>query len=71
MSSGNQSPGTMNDILTETELLDLLGIKKSLLDDLRHNHQLPYCKISKTSRVYLVSDVLEFITNRRTVLNRG
>lgn len=58
-------------ILTEKELLELLGIKRSALDDLRYKKQFPFCKISNTNRIYLVKDVIEFIESRRTVLNRN
>ena len=58
-------------ILTEKELLELLGIKRSALDDLRHKKQLPFCKISNTNRIYLVKDVIEFIESRRMVLNKN
>ena len=58
-------------ILTEKELLELLGIKRSALDDLRYKKQLPFCKISNTNRIYLVKDVIEFIESRRIVLNRN
>ena len=58
-------------IVTEKELIDLLGIKKEFLDRLRQKHQLPYCKISTTKRVYLVEDIVGFVTDRRMVLNRG
>jgi hypothetical protein len=61
----------LNEIITEPELLDLLGIKKSKLADLRSNQHLPFCKISQNARVYLVPDVLEFLTSRRMVLNKG
>jgi hypothetical protein len=60
----------VDDILTEKELLDLLGIKKSSLDDLRYRHHLPFCKISNTNRIYLVKDVLSFIAGKRTILNK-
>ena len=60
----------MNDILTEIELIDLLGIKKSALDDLRYRHRLPFCKISNTNRIYLVKDVFDFIAGKRNVLNK-
>ncbi len=58
-------------ILTEKELLELLGIKRSALDDLRHKKQLPFCRISNTNRIYLVKDVIEFIESRRMVLNKN
>ena len=58
-------------ILTEKELIELLGIKRSGLDDLRYKKQLPFCKISNTNRIYLVQDVIEFIESRRIVLNKN
>ena len=70
MDSENQSLKSIDDILTEKELLELLGIKKSALDDLRYQHRLPFCKISSTNRIYLVKDVLEFIASKRLVLNK-
>ena len=71
MNSESPKPKNMNDILTEQELLDLLGIKRSRLYELRSKHQLPFCKLSRTSRIYLVRDVLDFVTSKRVILNRG
>ena len=70
MSNESQSLKSLDDILTEKELLELLGIKKSALDDLRYRHRMPFCKISSTNRIYLVKDVLGFIEGRRRVLNK-
>jgi hypothetical protein len=69
----NESPNLKNvdDILTEQELIDLLGLKKSALSELRYKHQLPFCKITNTNRIYLVPDILYFIQSKRMVLNRG
>ena len=61
---------TFNDVMTEPELLDLFGIKKNALDDLRYRHQLPFCRVTKNTRMYLVKAVLKFLQNRRTVLNQ-
>jgi hypothetical protein len=69
MHSENQFPKNVDDILTEKELIELLGIKKSALDDLRYRHKLPFCKVSNTN-IYLVKDVLEFIASKRMVLNK-
>lgn len=71
MSNENQLLKSVDDILTEKELLNLLGIKKSALDEFRYKHQLPFCKLSSTSRIYLVKDVLKFITSKRIILNKG
>ena len=70
MHSENQSLKNIDDILTEKELIELLGIKKSALDDLRYRHKLPFCKVSNTNRIYLVKDVLDFIASKRVVLNK-
>ena len=68
---GNESQlRNVDDILTEKELIELLGIKKSALDDLRYRQRLPFCKVSSTNRIYLVKDVLEFIASKRMVLNK-
>ena len=71
MNNENQSQKGVDDLLTEKELLELLGIKRSALDDLRYRHRLPFCKISNTNRIYLVKDVLDFIESKRLILNKG
>ena len=63
-------PQSMEDVLTETEVLDLLQIKKAGLDRLRVEQKLPYCNLTKYNRVYLVSDILNFIVSRRTIINK-
>jgi hypothetical protein len=57
-------------ILIESELIALLGIKKSALNELRYKHRLPFCKVSHTKRIYLVKDVLDFIESKRVILNK-
>ena len=71
MSNENLSLKSVDDILTEQELLNLLGIKKSALNELRYKQRLPFCKVSNTNRIYLVRDVLDFIASKRIVLDRG
>ena len=71
MSNENLNLKSVDDILTEQELLNLLGIKKSALNELRYKQQLPFCKVSNTNRIYLVKDVLNFIASKRIILNRG
>ena len=71
MNQESQLPKNVDDILTERELIELLGIKRSALDELRYRHRLPFCKISNTNRIYLVKDVLDFIESKRMVLNKN
>lgn len=60
----------LNEILTEKELLDLLGIKKDFLSRLRREKQFPFCKISETQRVYLARDVVDYIKSKRMIIDR-
>ena len=60
----------LNQILTEQELLELLGVKKSSLSDLRIKQKLPFCQLSRTNRVYLSEDVVEFIKSKRIILDK-
>ena len=60
---------SLSQIVTENELLEFLDIKKESLDRLRQEEGLPFCKITRQNRVYLVEDVLDFIKGRRLVLN--
>ena len=70
MNYENQPLKSVDDILIEKELLELLGIKRSALDDLRYRQKFPFCKISNTNRIYLIKDVLDFIESKRMVLNK-
>ena len=66
----NDQTNPLNEILTEKELLDLLGIKKDFLSRLRREKQFPFCKISETQRVYLARDVVDYIRSKRMVMDR-
>ena len=58
---------SVDDILTEPELLSLFGIKKPTLDTLRWEHGLPYCRVTRTARLYLLEDLFMFLEKRRVV----
>lgn len=51
---------TLNDILTEQELMEMFHLKDYTLKNLRYKKLLPYSKIGKTN-IYLVSDILALI----------
>ena len=59
----------LKNILTESELMELLGLKKSQMAALRLEKRLPFLRISKTSRLYLESDVFDWLKKQSTVLN--
>ena len=66
----NDQTNPLNEILTEQELLDLLGVKKDFLSRLRRERKFPFCKISETQRVYLAKDVVDYIKSKRMVIDR-
>jgi len=59
----------LKNILTEIELMELLGLKKSQMAALRLEKRLPFLRISKTSRLYLESDIFDWLKKQSTVLN--
>ena len=71
MNSDDQSIRSLDSILTENEVLDLFGMKKTALDSLRRNHQLPFCAVTTFNRIYFVSDILDWLKSRRKVLNEA
>jgi len=54
----------MADILTEEELIEILGVNKIIIAKYR-KAGLAFCRLSKTERVYIVKDILDFIVERR------
>ena len=54
-------------MITEEELLKLMGLKPSELAYLRLEKGLPYVKLSMKRRVYLEDDLMEWFKGRRTV----
>jgi len=71
VSKEDQQAKSINDILTEKEVLGLFGIDRTALDRLRQKEKLPFCKVTHRNRIYLVQDVLDFLETKRMVLNRG
>ncbi len=58
----------LKDVMTETELIEFLAVKKSVLKRFRQEG-LPFCRLSRYYRVYLVKDVLGFISRHRMILS--
>ena len=66
----NHVQETLENILTEEEILKLTGLKKSQLGVLRNNEGFPFLKVNQNNRLYLESDVVAWFKGRRTVLNK-
>ncbi len=60
---------TLQNILTEEEVLKLTGLKKNQLADSRNKKQLPFLKINQNCRLYLESDLVIWLKGCRKVLN--
>ena len=58
-------------MISEADLLKVLGLKKQELDRLRREKGFAYVKFSQRSRAYLLSDVLEWGKKNRIVPDMG
>ena len=65
----NPSYQPLAGVLTEKEVCEFLGIKKSQLDVLRHQG-LPFIKLNTRRRLYFESDLMNLFNSKRVVLNR-
>ena len=60
---------TLQNILTEEEVKQLTGLSKGQLDVCRREKRLPFLKVNQNCRLYLESDVVQWLKSQRTVLN--
>lgn len=51
-------------VLSEADLLELLGIDRKTLDDLRRDKSFPAVRLTTKSRVYLADEVLAWLKER-------
>ncbi len=56
---------TPEKLISESDLLKVLGLKKSELDRIRREKGLPYVRISQRARAYFLSDVVEWARKNR------
>ena len=63
--NGSRKPEKWEEVITEKELLEFLGLKKVSLDHLRQKRKFPYVSITQNSRVYLLPDVLDWLYENR------
>jgi len=60
-----QEPQTLEEaVLSEADLLELLGIDKKTLDDLRREKDFPFVRLTTRTRVYLAKEVLGWLEQR-------
>jgi predicted DNA-binding transcriptional regulator AlpA len=58
-------------LITEAELLKVLDLKKSDLDNLRREKGFPFVKFSQRKRAYFLSDVMEWAKKHRVTPEEG
>ncbi|MBW2341820.1 MAG: helix-turn-helix domain-containing protein [Deltaproteobacteria bacterium] len=56
---------SLQNVLTENDLCELLGLKKNQIGDLRRRKGLPYIEVSKTARLYFEEDLINFFMKNR------
>jgi predicted DNA-binding transcriptional regulator AlpA len=53
-------------VLSEVEILEKLNVEQPTLDRLRREKSFPYIRLNVKSRVYLASDVLDWLKGHKT-----
>ena len=56
---------SLQEIITEKELMELLDVEEGTMYQLRLKG-LPFTRLNRTKRVYLVKEVLSWIENNKT-----
>ena len=62
---------TLQNVLTEKEVENLLGLTKNQLSTLRNEERLPFLKVNRNCRLYLESDLVDWLKARKLVMNRN
>ncbi len=58
-------------LISEVDLLKILGLKRLELDRLRREKGLPFVRFSTKSRAYFLSDILDWSRKNRVVNGTG
>ena len=62
---------SLQNILTEKEVMDLTGLTKNQLAILRTEEHLPFLKVNRNCRLYLESDLVGWLKGRKVIMNRN
>lgn len=55
---------TFKDLATEETILQVLGVNDKALAELRNKEGLPYVRVNRNSRLYLIPVVMEWLQSR-------
>ena len=64
----DQIPKVEN-LMSEPDVCELFNCTRDQLNRLRSEERLPFLRVTRTNRLYLESDLIEWVLERRTVLN--
>ncbi len=65
-----QSEG-LESVLNEADICELFNCNKNQLSILRREKQLPFLKINNRNRLYFESDIINWLADQKTVLNKN
>ena len=57
----NQTMELAKDVWSEQAMMELLGVNRKQLDNLRREKDFPSVPLTRSVRVYLIEEVLEFV----------
>ena len=66
----NQILSTLEQVLTEAEVMKFLGVTRSQLDSMREKG-MPFIKVNLRSRLYSVPHLLGYLETRIVRMNQG
>ena len=55
---------TFKDLASEEAIMQVLGVNAKALAELRNKERLPYVRVNRNSRLYLVPDVMAWLQSR-------
>ena len=61
---------TLQNLVPEKELMEILGVSRGSLDRLRHEKQLPFIRANRKSRLYPESSLMNWVRDQEIVLDR-
>ena len=61
---------TLQNVVPEKEVMEILGVSRAGLDRLRHDKKLPFVPVTRNSRVYIESSVMRWLRTNEKTLNK-
>ena len=62
---------TLQNVVPEKEVQEILGVSKEGLSRLRYEKKLPFVEVNRKSRIYIESSLVKWISDQEKVLNKN